>query len=216
MGVAEDLDLDVARPGDVALEEHPVVAEAARRFAAGGGDRLGQVARRLDDAHPLAAAAGGRLDEQRVADLAVAGRVVGRAQGGDAGLDRRPLGRQLVAHRLDHVGRRSDPGQPGGGDLGRERGVLREEAVARVDRLGAGRQRGGDDRRAVEVALSQADGLVGLGHERGVHVGVGVDRHAPQAHRARRAEDPAGDLASVGDEQARPGCAHRRHRRNTP
>ena len=126
MGVAEDLDLDVARPGDVVLEEHPVVAEAARRFAAGGGDRLGQVARRLDDAHPLAAAAGGRLDEQRVADLAVAGRVVGRAQGGDAGLDRRPLGRQLVAHRLDHVGRRSDPGQPGGGDLGLEHPAFSE------------------------------------------------------------------------------------------
>ncbi len=118
MGVAEDLDLDVARPGDVALEEHSVVAEAARRLAPGRGDRVGQVAGRLDDPHALAAAAGGRLDEQRVADLAVGGRVVGRAQGRDAGLDRRPLGGQLVAHGRDDVGRRPDPGQPGRRDLG--------------------------------------------------------------------------------------------------
>ena len=43
MGVAEDLDLDVAGPGDVALEEHPVVAEAAERLALRGGHRLGEV-----------------------------------------------------------------------------------------------------------------------------------------------------------------------------
>jgi hypothetical protein len=181
-----------------------------------GRDRLGQVARRLDDPHPLATPAGGRLDEQGIADLVVGGRVAGRGQDRDAGLDRRPLGGQLVAHDLDRIGRRPDPGQSGRRDLGRERRVLREEAVARVDRVGAGRPRGGDDRRTVEVAVPEPDGLVGLGHERCVHVGVGVDRHAPQAHRARRAKDTAGDLAAVGDEQARERCAHRRHRRNTP
>ena len=45
VGVAEDLDLDVAGPGDVALEEDPVVAEAAGRLAPGGGHRLGEVGR---------------------------------------------------------------------------------------------------------------------------------------------------------------------------
>ena len=38
--VAQDLDLDVARPRDVPLEQHPVVAERRGRLAPGGLERL--------------------------------------------------------------------------------------------------------------------------------------------------------------------------------
>jgi hypothetical protein len=214
VGVAQDLDLDVARPRHIALEEHAVVAEAARSLPPGGGHRLGQVVGRLDDAHALAAAARGRLDQQRVPDLAGRGRVVGRGQGRHTRRRRGALGGQLVAHRLDHPGRGPDPGEPGGRHVGGEGGVLGEEAVAGVDRLGAGRQRGGDDAGTVQVAARQAHGLVGLGDERAVGVGIGVDRHAPQAHGARRAEHAPRDLPPVRDQHAAEQGGP--HRRKTP
>ncbi len=58
----------------------------------------------------------------------------------------------------------------------RKVGVLREEAVAGVDRLGAAESGGLDDGGSVEVAGRQQDGFIGLGHEGRVRVGLDVDR----------------------------------------
>ena len=66
--IEQDLDLDVATALDEALEDEPVVTEGGRRLAPGGGERVGQAAGLADGAHPLAAAAGRRLDEEREAD----------------------------------------------------------------------------------------------------------------------------------------------------
>ena len=66
--VAQQLDLDVARPLEVALEDQPLVAERSRGpRAAPGRERLGS-RRARDDVHALAAAAGARLDQHREAD----------------------------------------------------------------------------------------------------------------------------------------------------
>ena len=67
--VAEQLDLDVPRPLDVALAEDPLVAEGRLRLAPRGGERLVQLGRLAHDAHPAAAAARSRLDDEREADL---------------------------------------------------------------------------------------------------------------------------------------------------
>ena len=85
-----------------------------------------------------------------------------------------------------------------------------------MDGLGTGPLRRSDDGIAVEVATGQADGLIGLPHERGV--GIGVDEHgdAAHAHRTSGAEHPAGDLAAVGDEHAGDGGGCGTHSRNTP
>ena len=58
------------------------------------------------------------------------------------------LGGDLVAHHPDMLGRRADEGEPVVLDDLHELGVLGEETVARVDRLGAGDLAGGDDGRA--------------------------------------------------------------------
>ena len=50
--------------------------------------------------------------------------------------------------------------------------------------------------------------MVGLGHERQPRVGVGVDRHRLDAEAPAGGEDPAGDLAAVGDEQSVDHPAH--------
>ena len=212
--VAQDLDLDVAGSLDIALEEHAIVTECVLRLALRGRDRLVEFGGRLDDSHPLATAAGGGFDQQRVADVVTGGRVVGRRQRRYAGVDCDPLRRQLVAHRLDDVRGRTDPRQTRIDDGSGERSVLRQEAVARVDCGCTARDRRSDDRRSVEVAaVLETDGFVGVGHERGVGVGVDVDGDGAHAHGPCRSEDAPCDLAAVRDEH---GFECLGHSRNTP
>ena len=66
--VGEDLDLDVARPRQVLLDQHVIVGERGLGLALGAGQRLGEFGHILDHAHALAAAAGRRLDQHRKAD----------------------------------------------------------------------------------------------------------------------------------------------------
>ena len=66
--VGEDLHLDVARAGDVTLEEHLAPPERGGRLAARGGQGAGQLVGARDDPHPAAPAAVRGLDQQREAD----------------------------------------------------------------------------------------------------------------------------------------------------
>ena len=131
--VGEQLDLDVARALEVPLAEDAVVAErglpprAGRRASASSSS-----AGVADDAHAAAAAARGRLDHERVAELLR----LSLRNDGHAGLARDPLGLELVAARAERLGRGADEDEPGGLDRLGEVGVLGEEAVAGVDRVG--------------------------------------------------------------------------------
>ena len=69
VGVREHLHLDVARIDEVALGVHGRVAEVAETLPSRRLERALGVLGRAHDAHPLAAAAGRRLDDERVADL---------------------------------------------------------------------------------------------------------------------------------------------------
>ena len=129
-----------------ALEDEPIVAEGPMRLAARAGQRLGELGGVADDAHALPAAPGTRLDEQRVADPPGLGGehivpLVGAVVAGDgrhAVGGRAATGLGLVAHGGDRVRRRPDPAQAGGGHRPGEVGILGEESVAGVDRIGAG------------------------------------------------------------------------------
>ena len=63
-----DLDLDVAGLLEPALEIQRVVAEGRPRLGAADVQRRLELARRADHPHALAAAAGRRLDQERVAE----------------------------------------------------------------------------------------------------------------------------------------------------
>src|SRR5579871_2192454 len=67
--VAEDLELDVPRRLDVLLDVDVGHAEGRLGFALRRLHRVRQLARRADDAHAAPAAAGRRLDDDRVADF---------------------------------------------------------------------------------------------------------------------------------------------------
>src|SRR5262249_14686554 len=89
--IGEQLDLDVPRALEVALEEYGVVAECRGCLALCGCDRLVELRRRAHDTHPAAAAACSRLHEQRIAELVRRP----RREDGHAGRPRRLFRSQL-------------------------------------------------------------------------------------------------------------------------
>ena len=226
MPVGEDLDFDVPRALQIALQQHAVVAEGRGGLAFRAFQGGGEIGRGGDDAHALAAAAGARLDEHGKADArglrgekirVLIGAVIA-GHGGHAGAVHQRLGLALAAHRADGLGRRADEDQPRRGtDLG-EGGVFREKSIARVDGLRAASPRGLEDGVAAQVAVARgggadAVGLVGHGDVQRAGIGVGKHRDRGDAEASRRADDAAGDLAAIGDQQF---AEHRAHIRNTP
>ena len=115
------------------------------------------------------------------------------------------LGLDLVAHQPDVRGLGSDEMDVVLlEDLGKAR-VLREEAVARMHRVGAGDLAGGEQRRDVEVAVARrrradADALVGEPHVHGVVVGGRMHGDGRDAELLAGAQHAQRDLAAVGDQ----------------
>ena len=68
LGIGEDLQFDVARPGQVAFDQYLVVAETGAGLASRRNQRGRKLLRVLDQAHALAPAAGAGLDQLRVTD----------------------------------------------------------------------------------------------------------------------------------------------------
>ena len=217
VGIAEQLDLDVARGVDLALEIHGAVTEGRQCFRSAGGESGGQLVGYADPAHPAAPTPRGRLHEQgepdRLSGLDNAAdgigsigddRLEGPGQDRDAGCGHRPSGRDLVAERGDGRARRTDEDDPGLLDRTGERGSLGEEAVAGMDRGCPCCDRGVDDRVRPEVRLArrsgaETNGPIGSPDVGGVDVGVAVDGHRFDAELAAGPEDANGDLAPVRD-----------------
>ena len=84
--------------------------------------------------------------------------------------------------------------------------------------LCAGAHSGLDHRRDVQVALPgrsgpQQDGHIGLCDVTGTGIGLAVHRDGTDAHAAQGADDPHGDLATVGDQYC---VEHATHILKTP
>jgi hypothetical protein len=163
--------------------------------------------------HAATAAAGRCLDEHRIAD--VAGKLLGLGDVGDGAVGARhhrqaeglgrALGLDLVAHDAQMLGRRADERDAMlAQNLGKA-GILRQEAVAGMDRIGAGDLAGRDQGGDIEIALggrrrADAHAFVGQAHVHGVLVGGGMHRHRLDAQLAAGAQHPQGDLAAIGDQ----------------
>ena len=213
--VAEDLDFDVLGAGDVAFEENRGVAEGVERFGLRLGEQGGELVRLHHHAHPAAAAAEGRLNDEGKADrggdlhrlVAVDHRLFGAGQGGDVELRGQVAGGGLVAHVFQQVGRGADEGHafPGAGTG--EGGVFGQESVAGVDQGDAFRLGHRDDAFDIEVGadgalvLVELVGLVGLEAMSGEAVFFGEHRHRAESEFVRGAEDADGDFTPVGGEE---------------
>ncbi len=131
----------------------------------------------------------------------------GRRRGDRKSRARDELARaDLVAKQADDVGGRTDETKPCALDRGGEIGIFGEKPVSGMDRFGAGRSGGGDDRLDVEVGgdrrrRGNLDGLVGLAHGKAFGVRCVVDDDARYTECAQRADDPHRDLTPVGDQE---------------
>ena len=143
--VGENLDFDVPRFQDRLFDVEAVVAKSTLRFASGTVDTRFELVGLLDQSKTLAAPAGRGFEHQRIADalrLRQDGLVVGQGMKGsgdhrDSRFDGDSPGRRFLTHRGNRFGRRADEDPPFVPAGLRESRVLREEAIAGMNGLGA-------------------------------------------------------------------------------
>ena len=228
MAVGKDLDLDVPRALQRPLQDDGGVTEGVQRFALRAAQRGGEGVRGLHAPHAAPAATGRGLDHDGVADARGLGRqtlqgLVGRLRAleagdaGHAGGGHQSLGAGLVAHGTDGLRAGADEHQAGVlAGLG-EVGVLGQEAVARVHRIGPAGARRGNQGRDVQVRLRgrrgpDGHGLVGRPHVWRAGIRLGIHSHGAPAQGVGGAHHAQRDLAPVGDQDLgeRRGHGHRR------
>ena len=211
--IAEHLEFDVARPLEILLDVD--VADTERRFcfALRRLERFAELVGGADHAHAAAAAAGHRFDDHRVAEilrdllrllLALDG-TLAAGKNRNARLLHRAARARLVAEQPNHIRRRPDEA-----DMARlahfsEVGALGQEAVARMDGVGAGDFGGAQHRGDAEIAVGAARGadahvLVGKADVQGVLVGLRVHRDRLDPQLAAGADDAQGDFAAIRDQ----------------
>ena len=214
--IGQDLELDVARLLDQTFDVERAVAERGRRLPPRLRDRAGQrrlIANRL---HPDAAAAFRGLQQHGKADAPDRGRnrrvglIRWRLAGHDrhAGALRQTPRRDLRAHAVDDVGRRTDERHARLLARGRQGRILRQKPVSRMHGLCAGRSRRTDDRFDRQIALGRRCGpdayaVIGKRRVQRLRIGVGIDSDRLDAHLTARADHADGDLAAVGDQDFR-------------
>ena len=213
LGIAEDLDFDVARLLDELLDEHAVVAKAGEPFALGRLEAVFHVLIVPGEAHALAAAARAGLHHDRIADLVGPGqrvfctvdRAFGTGHRVHARIARELLGFDLVTHRSDGIGGRANEGDAGVLAGQRKALALGQEAIARVDRIGAGVLGRLNDLVRQQIGLrsgrrAEMNRLVRQLDMRAARIGIRIDRDRGDAHLLGRTHDPASDLAAIGDQ----------------
>ncbi len=210
--VAEHLNLDVACGLDRLLDVEGPVAERGLRLARRARVRIVELIRAGNEPHALAAAAGARLQEDRVTDLFGRGpRLVQRRRPfrsrdeRDPRIAQRSLRLRLVAHARHDLCVGADEHEVVLLARGHESRVLREEAPARMDGLAARRLRRRDHARDAQVALVRrrrpdADGSVGHAHVHRVLVDGRVHGDCLDPELVQRPDHADRDLAAVRDE----------------
>ncbi len=113
----------------------------------------------------------------------------------------------LVAHRGDRFGIGPNEDDARGGQCAGESLALGQKAVTRMHRFGAARLAGLDDLVDHQIALCRRrrpDGDRGIRHfdMQCVAVGFGIDRNGLNSHTACGLDDPAGDFAAIGNQDA--------------
>ena len=148
----------------VALDQHAVVAEGDARLLLGAASAAAKSSAAVDDPHAAPAAAGHRLDQHRKADARRPGRRArrrpGRRRDSPAPPARRPAPSALGRAILSPIARIAAGGgptkiSPAAAHGFGEGGILRQEAVAGMDRVGAARCAAAMMRVDVQIAVAR-------------------------------------------------------------
>src|SRR6185312_16096686 len=163
--------------------------------------------------HALSAAARRGLDDDRKTDLVGKGEGFvhlldrpGRAgHGRNAGFGGQPPGGGLVPHLTNLI-----PGRADERDIRRAAGVgklrvLCQEAISRMNRVGAGDLSGGYEIGYPQIRVAtgrrtDAHVVVGKANVQRLAIGLAVDGNGLDPQLAAGSDDPKGDLAAVGDQ----------------
>ena len=185
--VGENLDLDVARVVEVALDVEGAVLEGGLGLAAGALEGGLDLVGASHDAQAAPAAAANGLERHGVAELIrEATRVVGgfhrvERAGDDGHIGSHGLAarRHLAAHALHRLGRRADKGEASVDHGAGKGGILAQKAVAGVDGASARAAGRVEDALDVEVAFgggggAEQKGGVGVSDVGGVAVGLAI------------------------------------------
>ena len=192
--IAQNLHLDMARIVNIFFHVQAAVAEVGDSLCSGAVVRVLEVLDALRHADALAAAAGGRLEHDRIADalslgdgfVKIAQRTVRAERDRNACGDRVALCLGFVAHQADGCRSRADKRQTGLRDaLGKIR-ILGQEAEARMNGLTAGSQRRRNDIIHIQVAVrrtgrTDADRFVRDLRVQRFAVSLGVNGHRDNA-----------------------------------
>ena len=212
--VADDLHFDMARVFDEFFDQHAIVAERGLGLPLGADNGGRKLARGTHNAHAASAAAGGGLHQHGKSGFIGGGgqcrivlglAMIARHQR-DAGLFHQQFGARFRAHQPDHGRRRADEYQTRIETGGSEFGALGKESVAGMHGFGTALARRFDHPLDVEIAVArprrpEQDGFIGHGDMHRIAVRLRIDRDRAQPHCLCRADDAAGDLAAIGDQQ---------------
>ena len=129
-------------------------------------------------------------------------RIDGARQERQASFGHQVAGDRLVADTLHNLRPRADEGDAVlGANLGEVR-VLGQEAIARVNGVGASLERGADNARDAQVTSARrrwpdVDRFIGKADDRRIGVGSRVHGHRPDTQLAACSGNPQRDLATV-------------------
>ncbi len=213
--VAQELDLYVARPLDVTLDENVLTAKGHERLPPSVVERAWKVIRMTHHAHSPSAAALGGLENDGIPHLPcvplpvdhVDDRILATSEHRNAGIGGNLPGLGLVAQALEHLHLGTDEDDPRALTGTGEFRIFGQESVPGVDRVHLIFLGQRDDPLDVEVGpdrlLRLADQIrfIGLEAVKRISVLVRVDRDRPNAQLMGRAEDANRDLATIGDEE---------------
>ena len=213
--VSEDLNFDMLRPSHEPFKKDRRIAKGILRFGLGLIKKSVEIRLLLHHPHATSAASIGRLDDERKTNRAgnlerfgtIRDRLLGSRQGGDVDLLCERTRRDLVSHRIEHLGIRSNKFQTrltaGAGEIR----VFREKSVSRMNQSHSLFFCETHDSLDVEVStdralfLAKAVSLVRFEAMSGESIFLRVDRDSAQTQLGSGPEDPDGDFAPVHGHQ---------------
>ncbi|GAB3648644.1 hypothetical protein GCM10028833_14950 [Glycomyces tarimensis] len=213
VGVGQDLRLDVTGAVEVALDEAFAAPERGLGLADGRVEQVRDLVALAGDLEAAPAAAEGGLDRDGEPVLVgegedlrgVRGRLLGAGHQRHVRTHGQMASGDLVAEVANRLRGRTDPGDPGVDDGLREFGVLREEAVARVDGVGLAALGDADELVDTQIGVGgtqavEGEGLVRQERVWSVAIAVGVDGDGLEARITAGPDDSHRYFAAVGDQ----------------